>query len=323
MREHVLGQVTYGELYSGEAAKKLPRVFFNASLLPAHSPFVFTDAFVKHYDVQRFGACKNDWSNRVTRLADVPFGSAAAASGTVPGFYYAFAETGLCTPQRSTSGASFCHSILKNGPRSHLRLADGGLYDNIGYKTAYEIMLGHRNVPARKAMILVNSGTSIDHETISPSERAKSFLTTTASNGVFAVQDATFKRLYKPMFRSVGVAEPILLDFYATAKFRPEQRDLLKDLNELAFYAAHNVRCYVGERLISVKARKTPQSPPIEDSWKVLEAKGGDCLSENFYRTGNRHKTTYKADPGMFTILWQLGRLAVRMHKDEIMAAAG
>ena len=144
MRKHLFHERTYRQTYSGANGALLARVFFNASLLPAHAPFVFNYFFVRYYRVERFGACADgDWVRPGGGIADVPFGYAAVTSSMVPGFYHAFAQTGLCRDESPMRAASFCHP-QKGGRRSYLRLADGGLYDNIGYKTAYELMLSQR-----------------------------------------------------------------------------------------------------------------------------------------------------------------------------------
>lgn len=322
MREHLFQERTYRQVYGESNPQPLPPVFFNASLLPAHAPFVFNDAFLKYYDVDRMGACRGGWTPQVDGLADLPIGYAAAASGTVPGFYHAHAETGLCSG--SLAEASFCHPQSERDRRSFLRLADGGLYDNLGYKTAYEIMLNKRQKGVPAAMILINSNTSSDFKTVTPSERKDSFLSTTASNGVFAVQDSTLERLYRPMFKSLDVDSPVLLDFYSAARFRRDQEGLLDGLGELAHYAAHRVSCYSDRRFVRPDRKKVKvPPPPVAESVADLVGKGGDCLSENFYRSGTLGKTTYKFDSDSFLVVWQLGRLAVRMNCAPIAAAVG
>ncbi len=324
MREHLFGRSTFRNVYSASNPVPLPRVYLNAALMPAHSPFVFTDAFLSYYQVKHFGACWNDWTPPVNRIADVPIAFAASASGTVPGFYTAFATTGLCKEDSHLRESSFCHATQKGGPRSFLRISDGGLYDNIAYKTAYEVMLSERgrSPGIRKSMILVNSGTSADLQTVSEKDLRKSFLATTAMNGVFAVQDSTFQRLYSRMFESVGVDKTVLLDFYSLAKFPTGKDALLDGLDELAFFAAHNVDCYVGDTLQRSGGKALPAVvPSARQSFHHLKQRGGDCASENFYRVGNLSKTTFLADHELFTIMWQLGQLAVRMNEREVRAA--
>ena len=322
MAEGPIGQATFGDIYSGQIGSQLPRVYFNTTLFPAHAPFVFTDKFLSYYQVQALGACHGRQPTAISRLADVPIADAASASGSVPGFYAAYAQTRLC--RGVLDDASFCFSNRKGGILSDLRLADGGLYDNIAYKTAWEVMrAATRTTPLRqRAMLLVNSAATIDNKTISEGQHYKTYLDVTATNGVFGVQDSTFERLYRPMFESLGVDDPVLLDFYSTAKFRPDQAELLAGLNALTYYAAHKVKCYVGKDLKKYERGGFPHDselPSSEESLAYLEAKKGDCLSENFYRVGTLSKTTYKFDKVLFDVMWQLGQLSVRLYRKRIV----
>ena len=142
---------------------------------------------------------------------------------------------------------------------------------------------------------------------------------------MFAVQDSTFERWYEPMFEAIGVAKdpgPVLLNFYSTANFKPEHRDLLKGMDMLADKAARQVYCFRGNEEVKPETKKLSNPiPKYSQSFEKLKAKGGDCLSENFYRIGTLGKTTYKIDEKMFTILWQLGRLSVKMNEAEIRNA--
>jgi hypothetical protein len=318
---------TYGSIYSLDRQERLPAAYFNASLLPAHAPFVFTDEFLDYYEVWGFGACASA-TEKFGSLANVPIGYAAATSGTVPGFYYAFAETGVCSGK--AVDASFCAPPLDKGRRSYLRLADGGLYDNIGYKTAYEV-LRSAGAPApgfKRAMLLINSSTSTDYKTIPPSERSDKFLVTTAKNGIFAVQDSTFERLYRPMFEELGVSDPVLLDFYSSAKLTQADAELITGrrgvdgLDTLAFYAAQKVKCFVNGKLQEPARMTAPgPPPPAMTSLEHLRRTGGDCLSDNFYRAGTLNKTTYRFDRSQFQVMYELGRLSVRKNRTKILAA--
>lgn len=326
MRSVTDGQ-TFGSIYSHDRQEALPAAYFNASLLPAHAPFVFTQAFIDYYEVRQFGACASG-PEQFGSLANVPIGYAAAASGTVPGFYYAYAETDICTGK--AHAASFCEQSLNSGRRNYLRIADGGLYDNIGYKTAFEVL---RNAAAtapnsRRAMLLINSSTSTDYKTIPPGERADKFLVTTAKNGLFAVQDSTFERLYRPMFEELGVGDPVLLDFYSSAKFTEADAeqitggDRIDSLDTLAFYAAQKVKCFVNGQLQELARMPAPgHIPPAARSLEHLRKAGGDCLSENFYRAGTLNKTTYRFDRFQYAVMYELGRLSVRKNRAKILAA--
>ncbi|HEV2567966.1 patatin-like phospholipase family protein [Sphingomonas sp.] len=316
----VVGAKTMGEIYSGEVGRKLPRAFMNASLLPSHSPFVFSDAFIQHYRVSRFGTCGDQWEPAIDSVSQVSLAFAASASGTVPGFYHAFASTRLCGDGRPEAVPSFCHTSRRGGQLDHLRIADGGLYDNIGYKTAFELMSSFSGTQLRRrALILVNSATSTELESVSSGARKRSFLTTTAANGVFANQDASFERLHGPMFKAVGVDRIVLLDFLSVAGFNIAREEDLRGLGKLVFYAAHNVNCYVDPGYHKAKVRKVPRDADVARSLDDLKRLGGDCLSENFYRTGTLAKTTYGFDRDMFDVLFQLGQLSVRMNRARLL----
>ena len=321
MQGGIPGGATFGKIYGAEQKHPLPRTYFNASMLPAHAPFVFTDAFLRHYQVESFGACEKPLVTPATAMIDLPIAYAAATSGSVPGFYASFAKTRLCEPGSPTQKASFCYKNRKGGQLNHLRLADGGLYDNIGYKSAYEVMQSQpQSANVRRAMILVNSAASMDQKSIASTKINASFLATTASNGVFAVQDSTFERLYRPMFQAVGVQRPILLDFYSAGHFPVDQAPvLLSGLDHLAATAAYDISCYRADTVLD-EGSKRPKGalPSVESSLDHLRSRGDDCVTNNFYRVGNTAKTTYQFDEGMFTTLWQLGQLVVRMHKAEI-----
>ncbi|KTE01032.1 patatin-like phospholipase family protein [Sphingopyxis sp. H115] len=328
MRRAPFGAVTLREIYPAGRRHPLPRVFFNASMLPAQSPFVFTQDFVDHYQVESVGACSDEPNVPIRAIGDMPLAFAASTSGSVPGFYHAYAQTRLCDAAGSARPASFCHPNQKGRARSWLRLADGGLYDNIGYKTAFEVMAAARADTrySSRGLIIINTNPTLDEKTIVPAKKSSSYVKSIAINGFFAVQDSTFERLYKPMFAAVGAETPVLLDFYSTAGFDEADAVHLRGLKYLAYYAAHNVSCYRGDVKYKAKRRKFPpdsQMPTVEASIEALKDLGGDCLSENFYRTGTLGKTTYKIDPVLARVFWELGILAVRMNSAKIKAATG
>jgi hypothetical protein len=212
--------MSFGDLYD-RGSERLPPVFFNAALLPAQYPFVFSEPFVDHYRVSQFGACGEDVVHG-PRLQNLPVGFAAATSGSVPGYYSSFARTGLCDPPSAAEQASFCHSQLGDRRRDALHLVDGGLYDNIGFKTAYEIFYAHRDVPVltRRSLLVINSTYDTSAQTVAGTGGAGRFVGGILTGMGFPGQDATFDRLMEPMLRSVGVGNNVLLDFYSTASFQ-------------------------------------------------------------------------------------------------------
>lgn len=316
--------LTYEGLYNGGDWRP-PATFFNASILPAQYPFVFSEAFLRHYQTRELGACGRAVSAS-GQMADLPIGFAAASSGSVPGFYASYARTGLCDDDDGAARtASFCNRRLSGGQRNALHIVDGGLYDNIGFRTAYEIFHAHRQSREirQRALIIINSTFDTSAQTVAGTGSPGRFLGGILMGMGFPGQDAAFDRLHRPMLNSVGVDDVVLLDFVSTSGFREEQAPLLTGLEELAEFAALEVDCFGPDGRISER-RARPRGVrgrlSIGQSLAVLRAAGGDCLSTNFYRAGTLSKTTYLADPGKFMIMWQLGQLSVRMNAAQIRA---
>lgn len=320
--------LTFAETYGAEGSRgELPRAFFNASVLPAQSPFVFTDGFIKHYQVSRFeGACTGASIDATAGLAQMSLGFAAATSGSVPAFTHSWAETRLCSAGELTP--SFCFRRLKGGPRDHLHLNDGGLYDNLGYKTAFEV--GRAAVAQEPTlhpgMIFIDSADDEAYQSVSRGDRHSDQVLKTLMSSTFPHQNATFRRLRQPIFESAGfkAEDQVLLDFNAGGAFREENARDLDDLGALAYFAANNVSCFDDEH----RQRNAPQGvkSPVDygspsEHIRALKTRGADCLSENFARAGSLHKTTYTYDPYFFLVRYQLGRLVVRMRRNEILKA--
>lgn len=317
--------VTYSYVYRPDAVRPLPFVYFNASLYPSQSPFVFTPAYLDHYKVTALGdsAAPRRVELDGPDLAPIPIGYAATASGAVPGFTSAFAETALC----QDGLPSYCWASRKGGLRNKLQLLDGGLYDNIGFKTALEVGFEYRDrirrMPA--TVIMVDSADVEEFQTMPDKGKEAGHVIALAMSASFPNQNATFDRLRDPGFAAAGFDRRILLDFASTRGFDIDRHGrFLRDLPELAYFAAHDVSCYApdGHVIQGNNRLKAPADPGRwDDNLRFLEAKGPDCLALNFTRTGYLHKTTFKYDSYAFRLRYELGRLAVRMNRDAIFEA--
>lgn len=316
---------TYASVYRSDAVRPLPFAYFNASLYPSQSPFVFTGDYLRHYGVTSLGDPADPDRVLVAdfSLADVPIRYAASASGAVPGYTSAFARTALCADGR----ASFCFPSRKGGVRDRLQLVDGGLYDNIGYKTALEVGLRDRDRirhgPA--TILMVDSADAEAFQTMPDRGKDGGHVLALAMASSFPNQNATFDRLRGPAFEAAGFDRAVLLDFAAASGFDPARHGaLLDDLPELAHFAANDVSCYNAEgnviegrrRLVEPVHLGTPAA-----SLQVLELKGPDCIVLNFARVGYLHKTTFKYSPYAFRLRYQLGCLVVRMNREAIAEA--
>ena len=321
----VTGGLTYKDVYRAGATRPLPFVYFNASLYPSHSPFVFTPAYLDHYKVKTLGdpASSSRIQLRTRDLTGIPIGYAATASSAVPGYTSAFAETGLCQVEPRPS---FCFGNKER--RDNLQILDGGLYDNIGYKTALEVALAERERIARgpATLIMIDSADGEDFQTMPAKDREGGHVLGIAKASSFPNQNATFDRLRGPSFAAAGFDARILLDFSSAAGFnRVRHGPLLQDLPELAYYAAHDVGCWADDRSWhkGVRALKRPPSfGTPDDNLSRLEKMGEDCISMNFARVGYLYKTTFKYDEYRFRLNYQVGRLVVRMKRSTIVDAS-
>lgn len=318
--------LTFAQVYRADAPRPLPFTYFNATLYPSHSSFVFTPAYLDHYQVTTLGdpAAPRRVPAVSHDLTNIPIGYAATASGAVPGYTSAFAETRLCA---GGDAPSYCFANRKGGVRSHLQLIDGGLYDNIGYKTALELGLADRARIGRHpaTIIMVDSADAEDFQTMPEKGRDGGHVIGIAMASSFPNQNASFDRLREPGFIAAGFDRRLLLDFAAAKGFDPDRHGkLVEDLPQLAYFAAHDVGCYGDDGRVLPGRRKlvSPADPgDVRDNLAHLKAKGRDCAAMNFARVGYLHKTTFRYDRYAFQLRYQLGRLAVRMNEGAIRAA--
>lgn len=320
----ITNNVTFADAYPGNAARPLPFVYFNASLYPSHSPFVFTTAYLEHYKVNVLGdpASPRRIVLEARDLTRLPIGYAATASSAVPGYTSAFAETALCD---DAPLPSFCFGGKKR--RDTLQILDGGLYDNIGYKTALEFALSQapriKRGPA--TVIMIDSADGEEFQTMPQSGREDGHLAGLALASSFPNQNATFDRLRDDAFGAAGFDVRILLDFSTASGFDPAKHGtMLSDLPELAYFAANDVGCWADDDSWRNGVRKIKRPPSLglpEENLSRLQVKGRDCVSMNFARAGYLYKTTFKYDQYRFRINYQLGRLVVRMKRAYIEAA--
>jgi hypothetical protein len=311
-------------VYAPRAGRPLlPRAFFNASIMPAQTAFVFTDGFLEHFGVQRLsGACTKIAFDAGQGLASLPLGFVAASSGSVPGFTHSWAKTSLCDRRPRLS---FCFGP-ESSRRDHLQIVDGGLYDNLGYKTAFEVAaaLAADNRGLKRAMIFIDSVDGEDHQSIRAADTGKYRPIRTLLASTFPNQHSTFTRLRGPMFSSAGFEKQILIDFNAARGFTRADAQHLQQLPALAYFAAHNVSCFKDNGTIWMAPRAVVEPSDFGDPnhhLQTLAARGSDCLSENFARVGYLHKTTYKYDSYFFRLRFELGRLAVKKSQAAILKA--
>lgn len=354
--EHITGNKTFAELYNNKMGIPLPDHFINAAILPSESGFVFTDEYLKYFQVTEMDACNEKrypsfdvdiLKNEESIIANVPYGYAVATSGSVPLFYSSSAKTSVCLEGGKLWESSFCNqnARAKKDKDTELHLVDGGIHDNHGYKTAIEILseyqeeieLGRavKNAKCSKTgklkcrLIQIDSTTTIVSPLTSGASKKLNSYKLAAGFGTgsgFVGQDSTALRIRETVFDGLGT-DTILLDFFAASNKSQDFTAFnanLEGLNYLKDFMATRVNCYDNDGK-EIEADKKGISEKRANENAVKRAKADDCSRNNAYRSGTLGKTTYDydADAGMFPVLWDLGIFVVRQQEAKLRRPKG
>jgi predicted acylesterase/phospholipase RssA len=309
IEKHVTKGLKLGDLFNQDKNDiKHPYLFVNGTIYSNQSPFIFTQEFSDYFRVDEFLACGGKVTYKAgANFNDIPISYAVSTSGSVPGFYHNYASTNICNSGSDLSDSFFC---AKGKSRiDKLTLVDGGIYDNYGYQTALEII---SQGEGSKLIIVIdsNADTEIPFERELELSKSKVGIGALKKAG-FPARTAAYNRMFKQTAASFG-ADIMTLDFFSTADItnKLNGRDiekLLFGLDTLTNHAKTNVFCFDDDGVYL-------------NNKKVIKEKGNssDCKANNYFRSGLMGKTTYKFDSYYFSILEELGRLAVRLNADEI-----
>lgn len=294
-------------------APRLPYLFLNAAVQSDQHPFVFTPEFARHYRIRSFDFCDREVQLQDPgSIGEVKLSEAMATSGSVPGFYYATAQSAICDPGSDMAGSFFCKSPRRRARYTQISLVDGGVYDNRGVYTAVEV-LSQTPRTRRRVLIMIDSNADTEIPFTVPRRRAK--LGMFAEAGMmagFPARTAAFQRTLAPWLEELEI-RPVLLDFAVAAGLRDtvlaNGRNSLEGLTSLSRYARTGINCF-NDTGAYVSARRG------RTSWEFA-----DCRENNYYRAGLMNKTTYFFDHGFFNTSFELGRLAVRLRADELQQA--
>lgn len=319
--KYITQHMVFSDIFKTASAPHLPYLYANGAISPSQSPFVFTDAYVDYYRVKEFRACGKKKNVPVYQqmvpngLGDVEVGFAVATSGSVPGWYVSGAKTSLCDNKVTQKNnpmyfSAFCSQGKTN--KSNLNLVDGGIYDNIGYLTAFELFNSIGEASNKKTLIIIDVNTDTDLPFVeTPNHGALKVGGTIFKSIGFPPRTAAYERTL-PILSKTHNVTTVILDFYSMAGFSSGDEVLLNGLDELKEYAETQVNCFDSNgKYLKAKISKNKQ----------IIVNSPDCKMNNYYRTGLTNKTSYYTDPANFTVMWQLGQLAVRMNSDEIYKA--
>jgi len=309
IEKHITKGLKMGDLFDQDKGNmKHPYLFVNGTIYSNQSPFVFTQETSDYYQVDEFQACEREVSYKAgAEFNNLPVSYAVSTSGSVPGFYHNYASTNICTPGNDLYDSFFC---AKGKSRiDKLTLVDGGIYDNYGYQTALEIISQADN---SRLIIVIdsNADTEIPFERDLELSKKKVGFGALMKAG-FPARTSTYNRMFNQHAENLK-AKVITLNFFSVADIvnKTNGRDLeklLSGLETLKKHAKNKVFCFSDDGTYL-------------DSEKELKEKGDskDCKANNFFRSGLMGKTTYLFDDYYFSLLEDLGRLAVRINAEEI-----
>lgn len=280
-------------------APKVPYLFSTATIETNEYPFVFSKTYLERYRIESFEYCGK--SLPVQRdLARVPVSVALATSASVPGFRQTDATTSICQgPLLQDSYACRVNPRLER-----MVLIDGGIYDNIGYKTAFDVLPQSKS--KRKILVMVDASADSSlpftgKEKIgNVAVMRDAMLATSVSEG-----HATYQRVIGPMSRSYGI-ESLTLRFSDVAGFRTKAN---------AYEKRHGRAPDEGLEVLKQAAASI-----AECLSSATAAQSEDCKDNAYYRVGLSSRTSYAIDDAGHNALVELGRLVVRLRHEELLA---
>ncbi|MCW8930083.1 MAG: patatin-like phospholipase family protein [Gammaproteobacteria bacterium] len=302
-----------GDLFIKSSEKpQLPYLFSNTTIAGNQSNFVFSNQYIKHYEINKFYACNSNLKYDVEKgIENLPVSYAVATSGSVPGFYHSIATTKICDKNSDLYDSFFCSQ--NKSSLDILTLVDGGIYDNYGYQTALEIFKPIKEISKTRKKVIIIIDSNADTEIPFSNDSSRFDLgvgAETLFKAGFPAKTSAFNKMFRSAANAFGI-NTFVIDFFSASLTKddlnrlPESK-VLDNLNLLKEHAKLKVNCF------------SDDGEYITFTNDIRRIYSDDCLRNNFYRSGLMGKTTYKFDDYYFTLLVQLGRLAVRLNADKI-----
>jgi hypothetical protein len=292
--------IKYGDIFTPKGKTPfLPYLFNNATIQSSHAPFVFDDGYFAHYQIESFNYCGNSISVNKT-LASTPISVGIATSSSVPGFRFTQAEISLCEGNSELSTSWLCY-----GDPKYMHLYDGGVYDNLAYKTGIEILEESNSL--NKVMLIVdaNADTYQPIDSTSRSSEWKMLLDAGIKSSL-AVNALTAQRAIHRQSESAGIST-IILGFYSASDFIRQSKKIRESTGKDPLEGLDALKKFVevdskNDRLLCDYSR--------DDNI--------DCKDNQYYRIGLSSETSHKIGDKYYKAIQELGRLVVRLNSDEI-----
>ncbi len=267
----------------------VPYLFSNATIASNHSPFVFEKEYIKKYQVKKFEYCGN--SNEVEQdIGNVPISVALGTSSSVPGFRHTNVTTDLCSDEKYKMSFMCRHKL------NHLALFDGGVYDNLGYKTAMEVL--SKAPEKNKVLIIIDANA----DTLLPVDEEKNsdwlIFINTGMMSTLSANAETARKYLRALSEYMGI-KVVILKFSDVADIVEKRRlykertgeDPLNDLEQLKVVANKEIECEIKS----------------------------ECENNLYYRMGLFAKTSHAIGPNLYDAIQDVGRLTVRLRTEDLL----
>lgn len=292
--------ITLGQIFvSPDTTPDLPYVFANAAIHDDGSPFVFSEEYYEKLKVTSLRYCGESESVRdfyPTRLS-----TAIGTSASFPGSRHVTADLDLCR------NAVLRNSHICRFDYAYVHLVDGGIYDNLGYLTAFEVLSSNR----------CKSDTDAGSESSSAGHCSKRRVLLVVNSSGSTPMPVSKKR----DMNDFGVLTRIMLEGGTASPYSVFQRNV-KRLSEALDIDVFLISFEsIGKQANVPAAQLTfllDGLPHLQCIRKDCEAEQGCELFSRFYDAGKYFKASYKTLEKDQSLLIELGRLAVRLQKESL-----
>lgn len=276
---------------SNNQSPRLPYLFSNAASHSDLSSFVFTPEYHDKFQVSGYRYCGN--SVPVQNFGDVPVSVAIGTSASFPGTRHTSVDLKLC--DESNPSALPNNSYICTFGYDYLHLIDGGVYDNLGVRTLFEAMPTREHI-SRKLLIVSNASS-----------------------------DTPLSLTNDSKIGNYGSISRVLLDGGMSAAYSYYQRSLLATAESLSIKPVELSFELIGRQNAWGFSTQEIQAllldlPTLSSIYSGLELNKKSTVFRELYNRGKFFKASYKTTSVDQDLLIELGRLAVRLEKNNILS---
>jgi predicted acylesterase/phospholipase RssA len=275
----------------------VPYAFYNSTIQSTHGPFVFEKSHILKHKIKKFNYCGK--SNIIDfDVNNIPLSVAVGTSSSVPGFRFTQAHSLKCEDE-DMKGSFICSEN-----RQFMHLFDGGVFDNLGYKTGIEV-LSQTGQKKNKVMLVIDANA----DTYLPFEKHKTsewlMFIDTGMKSTLAANAVTANKSLESVSKAFSIT-PITLSFSSASGFLEKSQKVKEITGRDPMTGLYALQKFVQIDSDNSKLLCEYDKAPI------------DCDNNKYYRVGLSSKTSHMIDHHYYTALQDLGRLVVRLNAEKI-----